>query len=266
MFTAQILEMAIGLVFLYFSLSLLCSVAIEMVTSLTKKRPRMLKEGILSLLRDPDALNKLYEQPFFMGKTTPKNLWGSIWESLTALWPWKKKDPVPSYISSRTFVLSLLESLKQYSEVIKNLALPGKVEQILGFKDKLQHLPETSQIKQPLLALFQGDDKAILESIRDWYEKVKNQAVILNELSELIPTIDDLANIKQLVAVLPRNNDIRGALMPLLESAGKDIDKAFEGMEKWYDEAMRWIRFSWTRDWEIISDPGGSEDGKRAGW
>jgi hypothetical protein len=29
---------------------------------------------------------------------------------------------------------------------------------------------------------------------------------------------------------------------------------------------LRWIRFFWTRDWEIISGPGGPEDGKRTGW
>jgi uncharacterized protein with HEPN domain len=31
-------------------------------------------------------------------------------------------------------------------------------------------------------------------------------------------------------------------------------------------QQLRWIRFFWTRDWEIISDPGGPEGGKRAGW
>ena len=32
-----------------------------------------------------------------------------------------------------------------------------------------------------------------------------------------------------------------------------------------WDSGLRWIRFFWTRDWEIISGPGGPEDGKRAG-
>jgi hypothetical protein len=29
--------------------------------------------------------------------------------------------------------------------------------------------------------------------------------------------------------------------------------------------AVRWIRFSWTRDWGIIRDQGEPGDGKRAG-
>ena len=32
------------------------------------------------------------------------------------------------------------------------------------------------------------------------------------------------------------------------------------------EDVLRWIRFSWTRYWEIISGPGGPEDGKKAGW
>ncbi len=29
---------------------------------------------------------------------------------------------------------------------------------------------------------------------------------------------------------------------------------------------VRWIRFSWTQDCEIISDPGGPEDDQGRGW
>jgi hypothetical protein len=47
------------------------------------------------------------------------------------------------------------------------------------------------------------------------------------------------------------------------------LEKFAGESDAWEDNmgaGMRWIRFSWTRDWEIISDPGGPEDGKRAGW
>ncbi len=246
MFNSEILDVAIGLVFVYLFLSILCSVIIEMATSLAKKRPRMLKEGILSLLQDPKALDRLYKQPVFMGKTTPRGLWGSLWGSLLALVPvsaWKER--VPSYISSRSFILSLLESLKQNPEVVRNLAFPAKEDQIQGFKAKVESLPNMSKIKTALLPLFQGDDEATLKKILDWYDKVKNNPDIFQELLEsfkdYIPTIDDPANIKKLVGALPGDNAIKGALMPLLESAGKGndaLDKAFDHMEKWYDEAM----------------------------
>jgi hypothetical protein len=248
MFSSQILDVAIGLVFLYFFLSLLCSVIIEMATSLTKKRPRMLKDGILSLLQDPGAVDRFYKQPLFMGNTTPKGLLGSLGQSLQALVPCKKtvpRVPVVSYISSRSFVLSLLESLKQYPEVVKNLAIPNKIADIQKFKDTVESLPDTSKIKTVLLPLLQGEDNATLNRIHEWYDEVKNNPDISKELLESfkanIPPIDDLEQIKTLVSALPSDSTIKRALMPLLESAGTGadaLDKAFDQMEKWYDEAM----------------------------
>ncbi len=180
MFSSQILDVAIGLVFLYFLFSLLCSVIIEAVAALTQKRPRMLKEGLSALLRDEKVLEKLYKQPLFLGNTTPETMGASLWESIKALWPWRQRVSMPSYISPRSFVLSLLESLKQ-------------------------------------------------------------QDGVKNHFSAGIPDIDSPENIKKLVEALPQGSAVRGALLPLLETAGTGagaLEKALGSMEKWYDEAM----------------------------
>ncbi len=250
MFSSQILDVAIGLVFLYFFLSLLCSVLIEGATSLIKKRPRMLYDAISVLLGGEEkALKNLYQQPLFMG-TAPNGLFKSLVGSLAALLPlpssWFEPAKAPSYISSRSFIFSLLESLKQHPEVVKNLAFPAKTDQLQGFKDKVQLLPNTSTIKTALLSLFQGDEEATLQQIHQWYDKVaKDNPAAFKELLESfkdsIPALDDPEKIKKLLGALPSDNAIKNALMPLLESAGKGndaLDKAFACMEKWYDEAM----------------------------
>jgi hypothetical protein len=174
MFDSSFLDVAISLVFIYFFLSLLCSVIIEGVAALIKKRPRMLCNAISSLL-DASSLEKLYDQPLFVG-AAPGGFWSSLGQTL---WPRKKKRN-PSYISSQSFVLSLLESLKQNPDVVKNM----------------------------------------------------------NAAKKSIPALDTVANIKELVGALPDDNKIKKALVPLLESAGNNLEKAFANMEKWYDEAM----------------------------
>ena len=240
------LDAAIGLVFVYFFLSLLCSVIIEMVTGLTKKRPRMLSEAIRSLLQDSKVIDKLYEQPLFIGNSTPKNLLISLLESFVPL-PSKKKR-IPSYISSRSFVLSLLESLKKHPDIVKKLlkdkiSPPGNKDQIKEFKNKLNSLPDDSNIKKALLPLLQSagsDTDKAFKNVSEWYNKTMGEPKILEGiLKEIkIPTIGDLPNVRYLVDCLPDDSNIKKALLPLLDSAGGSLDKAIDNMEKWYDESM----------------------------
>ena len=250
MFNSQMLDTAIGLVFIYFFLSLLCSVIIETVAGLTKKRARMLRDGILSLLQDPKALSKLYEQPLFMGISAPKGLFKSLWQNFIPLL--FKKEIFPSYISSRSFVLSLLESLKQHPDVVKKLlkdhisSLDDKLK-IAYFRNKLDALTEGTDIKNALLPLLreaEADPAKASSAIETWYDTIKDQPdifkEILKEIKSRIPAIDTAANIKVLVNSLSDDNAIKKALLPLLESVGvvDSLDKAIENMEKWYDEAM----------------------------
>lgn len=240
------LDAAIGLVFVYFFLSLLCSVIIEMVTGLTKKRPRMLSEAIRSLLQDSKVIDKLYEQPLFIGNSTPKNLLISLLESFVPL-PSKKKR-IPSYISSRSFVLSLLESLKKHPDIVKKLlkdkiSPPGNKDQIKEFKNKLNSLPDDSNIKKALLPLLQSagsDTDKAFKNVSEWYNKTMGEPKILEGiLKEIkIPTIGDFPNVRNLVDCLPDDSNIKKALLPLLDSAGGSLDKAIDNMEKWYDESM----------------------------
>ena len=261
MFDSQILDTAIGLVFVYFFLSLLCSVIVEAITGLTKKRARMLRDGIQSLLQDPKALAKLYKQPFFMGNTTPKNVVSSLWDSL---WLPSKKERVPSYISSRSFVVSLLESLKQHPDVIRGLlkdefSFPDNEGQIREFGDKLRSIPDGSSIKTALLPLLESNAPGeAFEAVKEWYKKATEAPKSVKEkdgsttlqateesrtlegiLKEIrIPNIGNFEDVRKLVNSLPDDNTIKRTLLPLLDSAGRSLDKAIDNMEKWYDEGM----------------------------
>ena len=114
MFDSVILEVAIGLAFLYFFLSMLCSVIIEGVASKFKWRAKNLYAAIKLLLKDEDILKRLYNSPLFLG-ITPKEYKDS---------KRGENQSTPSYISSRGFILALLESLKQHPKVVEIMKDP----------------------------------------------------------------------------------------------------------------------------------------------
>lgn len=151
MFNSLILDVAIGLVFVYFILSLLCSVAIEVISWIFKWRASMLRQKIGDLIKDPEAVKNLYANPLFLGET-------------------------PSYISSRSFVLALLGSLKDHTQVKKELAnAPAPLlDSVENIKSLVQNLPEESYIRTalvPLLDSAQGNLNQALDSMGQWYDE-----------------------------------------------------------------------------------------------
>lgn len=257
MFDSQILDTAIGLTFIYFFLSILCSAIIEIVASLTKKRSRMLGIGILALIQDPKVLEKFYQQPFFMGKTPPGNILKSFLDSIVPL-P-SRKSRVPSYIPSRSFVLSLFESLKQHPDVLKKLlneriAEPNHQNEIKGFTDKVAQLPDGSIIKKELEVVLASpvvDIDEVFKKVKEWYTKTVENLVnggnedvcgssnksIFNEI-KIPATGDYLTDVRALVEALPDNNALKKTLLPLFDIAGNSLEKALANVEKWYDEGM----------------------------
>src|SRR5437868_2780333 len=103
MFGSMILEVAIGLIFVYLFLSLVCLAAKEGLEALMKKRAIDLERGIRELLNDPEGqglAKGLYEHPLidglFKGKFEEQK-GGHFWTNL------------PSYIPAKDFALALVD-------------------------------------------------------------------------------------------------------------------------------------------------------------
>jgi hypothetical protein len=95
MFGSTALEVAIGVVFVFLSLSLVCTAANELIASLMTWRAKNLADGIRNLLqyKNNDELLQgrgLYNHPLI--------------QSL-----YRDKKTLPSYIPSRTFALALMD-------------------------------------------------------------------------------------------------------------------------------------------------------------
>ncbi len=92
MFGSQILDVVIGIVFIYLLLSLICSALNEFVSRIFSMRAKNLEQGIRNLLNDPEFTGyakDVYNHPLI------KSL--------------EREGKLPSYIPSRTFALVLMD-------------------------------------------------------------------------------------------------------------------------------------------------------------
>jgi hypothetical protein len=63
MFGLQVLDIGLGLIFLYLVLSLTCTAATEMLAGFFRLGAKTLEEGIGNLLRDPVMKERIFNHP-----------------------------------------------------------------------------------------------------------------------------------------------------------------------------------------------------------
>lgn len=100
-----ILDVAIGLIFIYLTLSLAVTATNEMMAALFRRRAWMLRKAIDNLLVDPALRDRFMAHPLIRSLYTPS---GRVF-SLPGLN--KLRAPGPSYIPSRTFAAVVLSSM-----------------------------------------------------------------------------------------------------------------------------------------------------------
>jgi hypothetical protein len=95
----DMLDVAIGLAFLYLIMSLIASAVAELIESLLRYRARDLERGIREFVRDPKLVEEIYNHPLVNG------LFKGQYDA-------NHKGRLPSYIPSNMFVLALLDAVE----------------------------------------------------------------------------------------------------------------------------------------------------------
>ena len=109
MFGSRILEVAIGIIFIFLLVSMICSAIREGIESWVKSRAAFLEQGIRELLHDRHAVGiarSLYTHPLVYGLYATEYRPRTSARPLTAL---ARGGNLPSYIPSRIFALALLD-------------------------------------------------------------------------------------------------------------------------------------------------------------
>src|SRR5579862_8045795 len=159
MFGSEILEVAVGMVFIYLLLSLICSAVNELIERQLKNRAKDLEGGLRELLNDPqgnDLVKKLYDHgmisSLFKGKYDPQGSKGNL----------------PSYIPARNFSLALLNI------IVPDGSNSGTLDPIKKAVGDMQNV----QVKTALAAMVDdaGNDLAKFRaSIEAWFNSTMDR-------------------------------------------------------------------------------------------
>ena len=147
LFGSTLLEVAIGVVFVYLLVSLLCSALNELIEAWLKYRARYLELGITKLLGNPGLAKQFFEHPLI-----------------------KPLGERPSYIPARTFSLALWNIATTGAGTAA-----GVTQKIEDIRKTIQDLPDDGykNIKVSLLTLIDEAGNDINKSranIEAWYD------------------------------------------------------------------------------------------------
>jgi hypothetical protein len=224
-FGSAILEVAIGILFLYFLLSSICSSINEIVATAMKWRAKNLENTLVNLLADPELLKQVRNHPL-----------------ITAM------GPRPSYLASTTFSLALLHSLAG-GDGSMNISRARDTAVRLSREGGTAAKQRTGQA---LVALIDAtrDPQGEAEAIAALKKRVEDGLLMappssgVTQLRQQLIGATSLAGVQQAIETLP-DGPPKVWAQGVVERARTDVDAAtykLEGVrqriELWFDNAM----------------------------
>jgi hypothetical protein len=217
MFNTTILDVAIGLIFIYLLLSLMCTAANEIIELLLKKRAIDLERGIRELLVPGsnsganDVVRSLYNHPLvnslFGGQYENSRIDNTIGRKIL-------RTSLPSYIPARNFSLALMDL------ILPGVAPGGAAVGPSGATGATVPSPAPGTPAQVVVNLAGGPPPVVVPPP----PAVSNPSLIALRSAVLSnPLITE---------------QIRQGLIPLLDAAGNDMARVRENIESWYNASM----------------------------
>jgi len=237
MFGSSLLDVVIGLIFVYLVVSLVCSAANEVIEGWLKNRATDLERGIRELFgldpneKNPKLMVELYNSPMVNGLF--KGKYGEevkgAWQRLLA---WLRKGPnLPSYIPARNFALALMDIATIHGA--PPVASPP-LSPPSGMTTALSGATGATPPTQP-----------------------SNVTIRLTAIPPAPPApgqpgnrLTDLRNGVVDNKVLPEQ--VKSALLTLIDAAGNDVAKARENIENWFNSSMDRVSGWYKRRTQLI--------------
>ena len=131
------LEVVLGLIFVYLILSLVCTGINETVASVFAWRPRLLREGVRSLLDDPQGVGvakAVENHPLIQSLVRSRRREPRPWKrrTLSRFVAWWRDGRYPSYLPSRQFVTALLDVAQKNPHLLEKEGKPTPLSEVVG--------------------------------------------------------------------------------------------------------------------------------------
>lgn len=191
MFGLEILDLALGMIFIYLLLSLMCTAIQEFIESFLKLRSVDLEQGIREMFQDYNGTGlakQFYEHPvifsLFRDNYDPEKIRNRN-SNNNRKKRYTRGTGLPSYIPARTFSLAIMDMLKTppATAAADNIdSITGKIEtanssaaQLAALRKNILNNPglhASDQLKKAVLAVIDsagGDVGKVRESLEHWY-------------------------------------------------------------------------------------------------
>jgi hypothetical protein len=234
MFGLQILDIALGLIFVYLLLALICTTASELLAGLLNRRSRNLFTGIRGLLEDEAVRLKNPQDPHDPKGKGLVDLFYThpLIKSLHGRRMWGEGKSKPSYIPSRTFALALLD--------IIGPANSDKDRNIGDIRAAIKELPADSDIRRTLLILLdeaKSDLGKLQESVEAWFNNAmdrasgwyKRRTQLIVFVIAVVVTSAVNADTIQIAKTLANDAALREALVAQAQEFAKNPPQASQG-------------------------------------
>jgi hypothetical protein len=278
MFGSSILEIAIGMVFIYLLLSLICSVVNEGIASFLNKRGENLFDGIRNMLDDPKFIGlaqQLYSHGLVAGSSQHATDPG-------------KPNRAPSYLPANTFAMALLDILasqgigptcqdavaQQKTNVAalqtKLAADPGNTAVQGALTEAQQALSQLDAMMDQAAKVMQAHDDASAAAqqvagpkdfVRLQIASSKLQSALAQGRALVADYPDPLGNIQNAVSTLPDGHTKQALLVMIArtkrEAASVEqtaaaavvyLEKLQKNIEVWFDNTMDRVS-GWYKRW-----------------
>lgn len=197
MFGSEILDVAVGMVFVFALVSILCSAIREALETKLKTRAAYLERGIRELLHDPDGSDlarSFYEHPLIYSlfptryappteRAAPRSGWfrlpSSTWLSSQGEPPvFARVGGLPSYIPARNFAVALMDMAARGRDTSLAASSAGEGALTLAaMRANIGNL-RNPPVQRALLAatdLARDDLELATRQVQDWYDSAMDR-------------------------------------------------------------------------------------------